>query len=69
MQYYLKKLDGRFLIRRSPNDPELIEQINAIIVRRANDRIRFYKEVGEKIFRPRLNERTEVSLVLLGGFQ
>jgi uncharacterized protein len=38
------------------------------MVRKANDRIRFYKEVGEKIFRPRLNERTEVSLVLLGGF-
>lgn len=63
-----EKTGWRFLIRRSPNDPELIEKINAIMVRRANDRIRFYKEVGEKIFRPRLNERTEVSLVLLGGF-
>lgn len=63
-----EKTGWRFLIRRSPNDPELIEQINAIMVRRASDRIRFYKEVGEKIFRPRLNERTEVSLVLLGGF-
>jgi uncharacterized protein len=58
----------RFLIRRSPKDPGLIEQVNNIMVRKANDRIRFYKEVGEKIFRPRLNERTEVSLVLLGGF-
>ncbi len=63
-----EKTGWRFLIRRSPNDPELIEQINAIMVRRASDRIRFYKAVGEKIFRPRLNERTEVSLVLLGGF-
>jgi uncharacterized protein len=63
-----EKTGWRFLVRRSPNDPELIEQINAIMVRRASDRIRFYKEVGEKIFRPRLNERTEVSLVLLGGF-
>jgi len=63
-----EKTGWRFLIRRSPNDPELIEKINAIMVRRANERIRFYKEVGEKIFRPRLNERTEVSLVLLGGF-
>ena len=63
-----EKTGWRFLIRRSPNDPELIEQINAIMVRRASDRIQFYKAVGEKIFRPRLNERTEVSLVLLGGF-
>ena len=63
-----EKTGWRFLIRRSPNDPELIEQINTIMVRRASDRIRFYKAVGEKIFRPRLNERTEVSLVLLGGF-
>jgi uncharacterized protein len=63
-----EKTGWRFLIRRSPNDPELIEQINAIMVHRSNERIRFYKEVGEKIFRPRLNERTEVSLLLLGGF-
>src|SRR5262245_53208429 len=63
-----QKTGWRFLIRRSPNDLELIEQINEIIIRKASDRIRFYKEVGEKIFRPRLNERTEVSLVFLGGF-
>jgi uncharacterized protein len=63
-----EKTGWRFIIRRSPKDTELLEQVNAIMVRRANDRIRFYKEVGEKIFRPRLNERTEVSLVLLGGF-
>jgi hypothetical protein len=63
-----EKTGWRFLIRRSPKDPELLEQINTIMVRRSNERIRFYKEVGEKIFRPRLNERTEVSLVLLGGF-
>jgi predicted metal-dependent RNase len=63
-----QKTGWRFLIRRSPNDLELIEQINAIMIRKASDRIRFYKEVGEKIFRPRLNERTEVSLVFLGGF-
>jgi uncharacterized protein len=63
-----QKTGWRFLIRRSPNDLELIEQINEIMVRKASDRIRFYKDVGEKIFRPRLNERTEVSLVFLGGF-
>ncbi len=63
-----EKTGWKFIIRRSPKDTELLEQVNAIMVRRANDRIRFYKEVGEKIFRPRLNERTEVSLVLLGGF-
>ncbi|HET9612955.1 MAG TPA: MBL fold metallo-hydrolase [Nitrososphaeraceae archaeon] len=63
-----EKTGWRFLIRRSPENLELIEQINTIMVRRTNERIRFYKEVGDKIFRPRLNERTEVSLVLLGGF-
>lgn len=50
-----QKTGWRFLIRRSPNDLELIEQFNEIMVRKASDRIRFYKEVGEKIFRPRLN--------------
>ena len=63
-----EKTGWRFLIRRSPRDTELLEQINSILARRANERVRFYKEVGEKIFRPRLNKRTEVSLVLLGGF-
>jgi uncharacterized protein len=63
-----EKTGWKFLIRRSPNDTELLEQINSILVRRANERVRFYKEVGEKIFRPRLNKRTEVSLVFLGGF-
>ena len=63
-----EKTGWRFLIRRSPENLELIEQINTIMVRRTNERIRFYKEVGDKIFRPRLNERTEVSLMLLGGF-
>ena len=63
-----EKTGWRFLIRRSPKNLELIEQINAIMVRRTNERIRFYKEVGDKIFRSRLNERTEVSLMLLGGF-
>jgi predicted metal-dependent RNase len=63
-----EKTGWRFLIRRAPKDFGIIEQINSILVKRANERVRFYKEVGEKIFRPRLNERTEVSLVLLGGF-
>ncbi|MGH9995454.1 MAG: MBL fold metallo-hydrolase, partial [Nitrososphaeraceae archaeon] len=62
-----EKTGWRFLIRRAPKDFGIIEQMNSILVRRANERVRFYKEVGEKIFRPRLNERTEVSLVFLGG--
>jgi uncharacterized protein len=63
-----EKTGWKFLVRRSPKDFEIIEQINGMLVRKANERIRFYKEVGEKIFRPRLNERTEVSLISLGGF-
>lgn len=63
-----EKTGWRFTFRRLPEDFEMIEQINGILVRRSNERIRFYKEMGEKIFRPRLNERTEVSLVFLGGF-
>jgi predicted metal-dependent RNase len=63
-----EKTGWKFLVRRSPKNLEIYEQINSMLVRRVNERIRFYKEVGEKIFRPRLNERTEVSLVSLGGF-
>jgi uncharacterized protein len=63
-----EKTGWKFLFRRSPKNLEIHEQINSILVRRVNERVRFYKEVGEKIFRPRLNERTEVSLVSLGGF-
>ena len=46
----------------------IIKNINKILCNSTNERIRFYKEVGEKIFRSKLNEITEASLITLGGF-
>lgn len=47
---------------------DVIRNINEILHNTVNERIRFYREVGEKIFRPKLNEIAEASLITLGGF-
>jgi len=45
-----------------------IEDINRILQDTVTQRVRFYKEVGEKIFRVKLDEQVEASLITLGGF-
>ena len=55
-------------IRKAPHTISTIEQINKILRDTVNQRIRFYKEVGEKIFRVKLDETVEASLITLGGF-
>lgn len=55
-------------IRRAPHTISTIKEINRILQDTASQRIRFYKEVGEKIFRVKLDETVEASLITLGGF-
>ena len=45
-----------------------MEEINRILQDTVTQRVRFYKEVGEKIFRVKLDETVEASLITLGGF-
>ena len=55
-------------IRRAPHLISTIEDINRILQDTVTQRVRFYKEVGEKIFRVKLDEQVEASLITLGGF-
>ena len=55
-------------IRKAPHTISTIEEINKILQDTVTQRVRFYKEVGEKIFRVKLDEIVEASLITLGGF-
>ena len=62
------KIGWQIRIRKATQSMSIIRHINKILHDKTNERIHFYKEVGEKIFRSKLNDITEVSLVTLGGF-
>ncbi len=64
----LEKTGWKIRITKAPQTMPTIKNINKILCNSINERIRFYKEVGEKIFRSKLNEITEASLITLGGF-
>jgi uncharacterized protein len=64
----IEKTGWKVRIRKAPLVMDIIRNINKILHNTVNERIRFYKEVGEKIFRSKLNEIAEASLITLGGF-
>src|SRR6187200_2359717 len=64
----LEKTGWKIRITKAPQIMSTIKNINKILCNSVNERIHFYKEVGEKIFRSKLNEITEASLITLGGF-
>ncbi len=45
-----------------------IERLYKTLGETVSQRIKFYREVGDKIFRPKLTEQAEASLLTLGGF-
>jgi uncharacterized protein len=64
----IEKTGWKVRIRKAPFIMDVIRNINEILHNTVNERIHFYKEVGEKIFRSKLNEIAEASLITLGGF-
>ena len=64
----IEKTGWKVRIRKAPLIMDIIRSINEILHNTVNERIRFYREVGEKIFRSKLNEIAEASLITLGGF-
>jgi len=64
----IEKTGWKVRIRKAPLIMDIIRSINEILRNTVNERIRFYREVGEKIFRSKLNEIAEASLITLGGF-
>lgn len=64
----VEKTGWKIKVRKAPQEMSIIRNINKILYNTTNKRIHFYKEVGEKIFRAKLDEMTEASLITLGGF-
>ncbi|MGH1521716.1 MAG: MBL fold metallo-hydrolase, partial [Nitrosopumilus sp.] len=64
-----EKIGWRLRIRKATTIPSrTIQTINATLKQASSDRSKQLKQVGDEIFRPRLSQRTEVSLFTLGGF-
>ena len=59
----------RLRIRKATTIPSrTIQTINTTLKQSSSERSKQLKQVGDEIFRPRLSQRTEVSLYTLGGF-
>ena len=64
-----EKIGWRLRIRKATTVPSrTIQTINATLKQTSSERSKQLKQVGDEIFRPRLSQRTEVSLYTLGGF-
>ncbi|HEY7228172.1 MAG TPA: MBL fold metallo-hydrolase RNA specificity domain-containing protein [Nitrososphaeraceae archaeon] len=64
----VEKTGWKLVYRRAPKDLKSFKSINEILHRSSEDRMYFYKRVGEKIFRQKLSGSEEASIVCLGGF-
>jgi len=64
-----EKTGWKLRIRKATTIPSsTIQAINYNLKVSSSERARQFKQVGEKIFRPRLAQKSEVSLLTLGGF-
>ena len=64
----IEKTGWKLMCRRAPKNLTLIKSMNEILHSSSEERINFYKRVGEKIFRQKLSGSEEASIVCLGGF-
>jgi KH/beta-lactamase-domain protein len=63
-----EKTGWRVRIRKAPRSMDAIEDMYRIMGETVAERTRFYREVGDKIFRDKLSDVAEASLTTLGGF-
>ena len=64
------KTGWKIRVRKLPHIPcKSIQNINYVLSQSVNERTKFFKDVGENIFRPRLTEEPEVSIMTLGAFE
>ncbi len=64
----VEKTGWKLLYRRAPKNLKLLKSINEILYSSSEQRMYFYKRVGEKIFRQKLSGPEEAGIVCLGGF-
>jgi len=64
-----ENMGWRIRVRKATTIPSsTIQAINYNLKVSASDRAKHLKQIGESIFRPRLSQKSEVSLLTLGGF-
>jgi uncharacterized protein len=63
-----EKIGWKVRVRKAPQNMLPFETLYKTLGDTVSQRIKFYREVGEKIFRPKLTEQAEASLLTLGGF-
>ena len=64
------KTGWKLRIRKLPHIPcQSIQNINLTLSQSSKERTQFFKDVGENIFRPRLSQESEVSIMTLGAFE
>jgi predicted metal-dependent RNase len=64
----VEKTGWKLIYRRAPKNLKLLKSLYEILHNSSEDRMYFYKRVGEKIFRQKLSGSEEASIVCLGGF-
>jgi KH/beta-lactamase-domain protein len=63
-----EKIGWKLRVRKAPQNMLPIETLYKTLAEKTSQRIKFYREVGDKIFRPKLSDQAEASLLTLGGF-
>ncbi len=63
-----EKTGWKVRVRRAPQDLSGIESLYKVLGDTVSERTKFYREVGDKIFRDKLSFSAEASLFTLGGF-
>jgi KH/beta-lactamase-domain protein len=63
-----EKTGWKVRIRKTPRDMSAISAVYRVLAETASERTRFFRDVGDKIFRDPLIDSAEASLMTLGGF-
>jgi uncharacterized protein len=63
-----EKTGWKVRVRKAPHNMAPIQALYKTLGETVAERTRFYREVGDKIFRDKLSESAEASLMTLGGF-
>ncbi len=63
-----EKIGWKVRVRKAPQNMLPIETLYDTLGEKVTQRIKFYRELGDKIFRPKLTDQAEASLLTLGGF-
>ena len=63
-----EKTGWKVRVRKAPQNITPIEALYKTLSQTVSERTRFYREVGDKIFRDKLSDEAEASLMTLGGF-